>query len=338
MTRMRSTLFALAILLAASPLSPAQTHTETVCAAATAQPLQPPDLPGPLSPTQLRTCDEQALYYGFSTPPNYPAALQCGWYQQAHPQNTVGNMFYGEGVLTMLYANGLAIPKDTQLAIRLACQNSWAAPAETQGRVAHLEALATSHAQTAKFDLCDDITSGLSMGSCEMIRSSFADPVRTKKLQAISSKFPAAIRPAFLTLQAAESAFEDARTGNEIDLSGTARAMFAIQEQTKLRDQFLINLQRFGTRDIPPASSADLATLEARLNTTYQQVLALPPSVWQDGTIKPQGIRTTQQTWQALTQAWLNFARLAYPDLSPARIHAQLIRLRLHQLRSLKPA
>ena len=332
---MRTTLLSLAILLAASPLSPAQTHTEAVCAAATAQPLPTPELSGPLSPAQLPTCDDLALYYGFSTPPHYPAALQCGWYHHAHPQSTIADMFYGEGVLTMLYANGFAVPKDTRLAIRLACQNPWAAPAETEGRVARLETLATSNDKTAKFDLCDDITSGLSMGICASIRSSVAEAARIKKLEAISGKLPVDNRPALHTLQAAEHAFEQARTANEVDLSGTARATFQFEEQTKLGDQFLINLQRFRTRDIPPASSAELAALEARLNTTYQQVLALPPSVWQDGTIKPPGIRTTQQTWQALTQAWLNFARLAYPDLSPDRIQAQLIRLRLRQLRTL---
>ena len=46
------------------------------------------------------------------------------WFQLAHPQETVGNMFYGPGVLTMLYANGLGVSRDYGLAIRFACERT----------------------------------------------------------------------------------------------------------------------------------------------------------------------------------------------------------------------
>jgi hypothetical protein len=113
--------------------------------------------------------------------------------------------------------------------------------------------------------------------------------------------------------------------------------MFELEEQKKLRDQFLINLQRFGNADIPAATSADLAALDRQLNLTYRQIQEAPASAWQYGTIKPEGIRDTERKWITLSDAWLEFARDAYPSLSPTSIHAQLIRLRLHQLRSLAP-
>src|SRR5229473_1675900 len=63
----------------------AEQDWEQVCKHAEAQPLAPIQPAGPLSGDQLIKCDETAFYYGFGEEPNYPAALQCGWFQRAHP-------------------------------------------------------------------------------------------------------------------------------------------------------------------------------------------------------------------------------------------------------------
>jgi uncharacterized protein YecT (DUF1311 family) len=318
---------------------------EQVCAAAKTKPLPAQTPAGPLRGRALETCDETALYYGFDGKPDYTAALQCGWWQQAHPQPTVGNMFYGPGVLTMLYANGQGVTRDPELAIQFACRNTWAAPAEMAGRIGHLEALRDARSAPARpFDLCDDITSGLSMGSCTSVGTRAADAKRSVQVNALVAALPAAAKSAFPALQAAETAFETIRVRNEIDLSGTARAMFMLDDEKKLRDQFLINLQRFGKRDVPTASAADVAALDARLNTTYQQLQHLSAAQWEshgampfDASRKGDGIRETERAWVKLADAWIAFARVAYPGLPETQVRAQLIRLRLHQLESLKP-
>ena len=326
-----------AAVFAQSPDYPAEKNWVQVCEESKAQPIEELMHSSPLVPDKLASCDESALYYGFDGKPDYPAALQCGWNQRAHPQPSNANMFYGPGVLTMLYANGLAVERNYDLATHFACEEQWASEAEMALRIGHLEYL-RHHATGAKFDLCDDITSGLSMGFCTSIDTRRADVNRAQEISAIVTKLPDGARAAFSRLQSAESAFEDSRSGLEVDLSGTARGMFELQEQKKLRDQFLINLQRFGSADIPPATTSDLAALDRQLNVTYRQIQEAPPSTWRYGTIKPEGIRDTERTWIALTDAWLDFARAAYPTLSATSVHAQLIRLRLHQLRSLAPA
>jgi hypothetical protein len=306
-----------------------------VCEQSKSKSVEQPQLHGPLAQDKLATCDETALYYGFSDKPDYSAALQCGWYQHAHPQKTIGNMFYGPGVLTMLYANGEGVPRDYDRAIRFACEEYWAAPAEMGLRIGHLERLRATDDKTGSFDLCDDITSGLSMGFCTRIGTRAADAQRDTKIAAIVAGLSADAKSRFIHLQSAQADFEKAHSSNEVDLSGTARAMFELEEEKMQRDQFLINLQRFGKGDIPQASAADLADLDRQLNDVYQQIQQAPASSWEWGTIRSEGIRDTERKWLALTEAWLNFARAAYPGLSATRIHAQLIRLRLHQLRSL---
>ena len=313
----------------------AESNWHSVCDKSRSQPLTPLQLAGPIAPAQLPTCNETQLYYGLGNPPNYPAALQCGWYQRAHPQTSSGNMFYGPGVLTMLYANGLAVPRNYDLAIRFACENQWAAPAEMEYRIGHLEYLRDGAQPATPFDLCDDATSGLSDGTCTNIRTSTRDAQRDRTIAALVATLSPAARAAFPALQAAEADFEEARVRNEVDLSGTARGAFALEEQAKLRDQFLINLQRFSRGDIPAVPPQELSGLDLRLNQTFQQLQQAPAARWQYGTVKPDGIRQTERKWVSMDDAWVVFSRIAWPTLSATSLRGQLIRLRLHQLRSL---
>jgi hypothetical protein len=244
-------------------------------------------------------------------------------------------MFYGPGVLTMIYANGKGVARDYDLAIRFACENEWAAEAEMVGRIRHLEMLRESQTQAAAFDLCDDITSGLSDGACTKIQTRKADAERSRQIDQLVARLSPKAQEAFPSLQAAELAFETARTQGEVDLSGTSRAAFALIEEKKLRDQFLINLQRFARNDIPAASNEEVALLDRKLNEVHQQIQHSPAGKWQFGTIEPNGIRDTERKWVLLLGAWTAFAQVAYPNLPLTSVRAQIIRLRLHQLRSL---
>lgn len=310
---------------------------QQICRQATAAPLQQPQIATPLATDRLPACNEQDLYYGFHGKPDYAAALQCASYERTHPKPGEANMFYGPGVLTMIYANGLSVPRDFNLAIRFACEQKWTSDSEMELRIGHLEAMRDGRADRNRFDLCDDITSGLSMGACTSIQTSRADAVREQQIETLATRLPESAKPLFGQLRRAEAAFEDTRSGNEIDLSGTARGMFQLQETKRLRDQFLINLQRFSSGDLPKASGADVAQLDHTLETVYQDVQRAPADTWKYGTIKPDGIRKTERTWVALQDAWVEFAKQAYPNLDPNAVRVQIIRLRLRQLRSLAP-
>jgi hypothetical protein len=310
---------------------------QQVCESSMATPVEQPAITGSLAVDKLARCDESDLYYGISGKPDYSAAMQCGWYERAHPKPNEADMFYGPGVLTMLYANGQAVPRNYNMAIRFACENEWSAGAEMELRIGHLEALRDGRVEPGRFDLCDDITSGLSMGFCTSIETGRADARREQEIAAVAGRLPESSKATFERLRAAEKAFEDARTRGEIDLSGTARGMFTLEEQKRLRDQFLINLQRFGAGDVPKTSAPDLAALDRVLNSMYHDIQQAPSSQWQYGTVKPEGIRDTERNWVELSDAWVAFAHEAYPNLDGNAVRAQIIRLRLHQLRSLAP-
>ena len=109
-----------------------------MCKDITSKPLTEPRFSAPLNAAQLAKWDSEALYYGFDSKPEYAAALQCAWCERAHPDTVAADMNRGVGVRTMLYANGRGAAKDPDLAMRFACEQHWAAPAEMQYRLQHL--------------------------------------------------------------------------------------------------------------------------------------------------------------------------------------------------------
>jgi len=285
----------------------------------------------------LVSCDASDLYYGISGTPDYAAALACGWYERAHPKAAEATMFSGPGVLTMLYANGQAGTRNYDLAIRLACEQEGTSEAEMALRIGHLEAMRSGKTEPGRFDLCDDITSGPSMSSCASIRTRRADAKREQEIAAAAAKLPESAKSAFERLRQAEKAFEEARSANEVDLSGTARGMFVLEERKKLRDEFLMNLLRFAGGDVAPTSSTQWATLERALNASFRDTQRVPSTEWHYGTIKPEGIRETENAWIALADAWVEFAAQAYPGVDATTVRAQIARPRLRQLRALAP-
>jgi uncharacterized protein YecT (DUF1311 family) len=334
MKRFHFVLLGLASVFAQSPVVGAETWAQA-CSKAKAQPLAEPVLTGPLSADDLPHCDSEALYYGIGAPADYAAALQCAWYQRAHPRPGVANMNYGVGVLTMLYANGRGVQKNVAIATRFACEQEWAAPAEMEGRVWHLSGLKDGDASESPFDMCDDATSGLSGGFCQSIRQRLADGGRDRKLAAIAATFTLQQRSLFDSLRVAEEHFNDLRTGNEIDMTGSARASFVLMDLGRLRDQFLVNLQRMQAGDLPQATATDVKDLDASMNELYQRIMAAPDAAFEVGTVRKGGIRDTQRAWLSLRDAWIAFAKATYPGVSADVVAAQLVRLRTNQLQRL---
>jgi uncharacterized protein YecT (DUF1311 family) len=308
---------------------------ERACALIKAKPLAEPHFDGPLSESQLGACNSTSLYYGFDKQADYAAALQCAWHERAHPPKSIVDMFRGPGVLTMLYANARGVKKDIDLAERFSCEQPDSSRVELTERLHHLENLRDGAPSAPPFDLCDDITSGTSGGFCAGIREKFADAKRSAVLLKIRAGLAPEQRILFDKVRMAEEAFADLRSG-EIDSSGTLRFAFYSKDRTRVLDQLLINLQRFSAGEIPAATSTDVTRLDAQMNSLYQKVMRAPDDAFVGhGTVKQAGVKSAQQAWLASRDAWMEFARVAYPRLTTEQVAAQLLRLRINQLRRL---
>lgn len=285
-------------------------------------------------------CDSTSYYFGIGRPRDFIAARKCAYVEHAYPKLSQANMFYGPGILSMLYANGQGVPPDFSLATRFTCEVNWASPAELEARLAILKHDDATH-KVHTLDLCQTAASGLSEGTCASIETRLHEVRRLETLHIFSDTLPPPALHAFRTLQAAEDAFDDLRSSNEVDLSGTGRAAFELMERDKLREQFLINLKRFNAKTID--SPVPLATADRELNASFDNLKHhLPPSGQQasantspDGTINFDGIQKTQQAWLTLRKAWIDFATASHATATPDQVAAIITMQRVHQLQSL---
>src|SRR5262249_4003081 len=160
--------------------------------------------------------------------PRDPArARQCAIVQMDDPQMR-DDPFGGAALLMTIYANGQGAARDLDLALHFSCI-TWGAPEEHEGRVTTLEAMKSKPAPP-EFSYCDDVTSGMAGGQCAAHDQRFSQVKREAAFTAYTKGWDAGTKQAFARLRSVATAFVEARTSNEVDLSGTLRGAFAIQE------------------------------------------------------------------------------------------------------------
>jgi hypothetical protein len=242
---------------------------------------------------------------------------------------------HDDGVLAMLYANGLGVARNLDLATRYACR-AGGAYSEVRGRVEHLQALQTSPPGTS-YDQCDDVTSGYMGGICANIGAGQAEKIRLAYLARLRSQLPAPQAAAFDRLVAATEALANAR-GDETDLSGTARGMMVAGAVAREREWLREHLVAFEKGQFKAPTAPALAVTDARLNRLYQALMAAPvtdkdqPDRLPDSTVTKTAVRAAQRLWLANRDAWVRFAAVRYPALPPDRLKAMLTDWRASQL------
>jgi uncharacterized protein YecT (DUF1311 family) len=281
-------------------------------------------------------CDSETLYYGDDGDGrgrDLSAARQCAYRSRAAGD---AGVFDGSGVLMMLYANGDGVERNIPLAKRFACEYE-GAPAEVEGRLEHLDAIADG-SDTQPIDICDDLTSGMMMGFCEARGADFARVVRADRWNALQSAWTPAQRSAWTALRRAADAYFESASTNEIDMSGTARGAFATQAYEVLDIALLDDVERFEEGARPDEKAGDFADADKALNAAYRSTRAtLDAGKGKDGfgeygTIDADGVRETQRLWLPYRDAWVAFAAARYPDTPADAWRAWLTRRRTEAL------
>jgi hypothetical protein len=275
----------------------------------------------------LADCNSEALYYGFEQPPNPQRARKCA-YMERDNQNA-GSPFSGAALLTMVYANGNGAKRNVDLALRFACE-AGGTPAEVQGRVAHLERLASEPRPNQNFDFCDDITSGYMEGFCADKQQKINQIAREKKLDSAIMHWTVAQRQQFSELQRVAEAFFEARSTYEIDQSGTNRAALSLTERGNLRNGFVSAILRFEAGNLPRFNATEMRRSEAHLEAVYNT--ALQSRGADAGTVTIDGIRKTQLFWADYRDAWTKFANEKYPHVGAGSFRTWLARQRAAEL------
>jgi uncharacterized protein YecT (DUF1311 family) len=300
--------------------------SDAVCKAVEGADFPAGDLPSSEDKAKLKSGDAVRFYYGIGTPADDVRARHAAFLERDQGDELV---LGGSAILMMLYANGRGVQRNLSLAIKLACAVG-EAPAEIEGRVAHLNSMKSSPGKQP-FDFCDDVTSGFMMGHCRALEEERQKAVRQRALDGLVGGWPAADRKAFDALMHAFDAFVQARTGNEVDLSGTDRAAALIDAEAGMKQAFLERLKDAERGTLPALGPADHAAADAELNRVYAQALRSDLS---GSTVTAAGIKATEKAWIRYRDAWVAFGAQRYPRLPAEAWKALLTRERIEQLRA----
>ena len=298
------------------------------CAAALAKPFD-----GGLDPHVPPDCDSSAYYYGIGRDKDYVAARVCALIERYNKVDKDGSLFTGAGILSMVYANGEGTPRDIDLAKRFTCEIKEADFAETDARLKLLDKIAVATKDVPHFDLCKTASNGTSWGWCESIELRLHDAKRYDEMVKIVEGLTPQGVEAFKALQTAEGDFETLRSEKEIDLTGAARGAWTLQEQDRLRAQFVSDLKLFSTAGY--SQPVTLATVEALINKDLASIRVNGPKNFQGTTITVAGIEETQRAWLKYRAAWLAYEGVVNPTVSSDAIATQISRERLTHLHKL---
>ena len=302
------------------------------------------DQPAPDDRIRLAGCSADTLYHGVSNKPAFIDARLCAFIEIDYEEHgkLLENLdiFGSVGVLMMVYANGQGVARNIPLAKRYACELGGAS-AELEGRLAHLDAIAKRPKSADTLAICDDITSGYMMGMCAAHGEAAATLGRDTRWSALTAKWSPAEIAALAQLRAHSKTFFQSRVENEVDFSGSARGALAIGERNNLEDAFLDSVDAFESGKLPKFTVKQLKSADAALNKSYAAARAaatVKPGE-EDfgplGTIRPDGIRTTERNWVKYRDAWVKFGALKYPKVTAEAWLTWLTREREKQLRAL---
>ncbi|MFM2085943.1 MAG: hypothetical protein RLZZ237_812 [Pseudomonadota bacterium] len=283
------------------------------------------DLPPSSAVAGLQRCEPIDMYYdtksmSASKAADWQPVRQCAFVQK------------NSAVLMMLYQNGLGVTRNPALALKHACSID-AAPAEMEGRVAHLQKLNASGAH-GEIDLCDDITSGYMIGVCSGIDSRQKQRVRVAAGSKLSNTLPPAARAALDALQQATDKFSASHATREMDLGGTIGSSVAINTHTEQMELLAHDLRQYEQGQLPQAGKVGAAALDKQLNLLYGKVMKQTQADY-PGAVSKDGIRATQRLWLVYRDAWLRYGAIRYPSVSADTWLALLTARRNAQLEEL---
>jgi TPR repeat protein len=285
-----------------------------ICASVKDVELPAADRPTAAEEKSLANCSSVDAYFGLGQPADPVKARNCAYAEMDRGEKS---LIRGKGILTMVYANGKGVPRNFDVALKLACTIG-DAPGDAAGRVHELDRIRKSNLAAASFSICDHSSGRTLYEECAILSDRFDRIERDQKLAQLSAKWKSNEQKAFHTfLQEAEK-FYEVQAMNGVNLEGT----FEVQEEAFLWNNFLTDLQKFESGDLPKFSAEEVQKARADESAAYQRTQTSEVSHW--GTVTREGLRKSEEEWQRYGEAWIAFARQKYPDVSKQSWNAWL--------------
>lgn len=275
------------------------------------------------APTSLPSCHSLWRYYGFGgEQQDTEAARKCAWKERAlflkDGQVQGGPGDDGLETLANIYANGVGVPRDVRLALRFACESA-KLQTLTTAHIDDLEDLLAEPAPKSKkeyFNMCDGSPVTPEVAICANWQEVLNDDDRGARFAQITSKWTAPQKAAFATLLKAEGAYAAAHGRGEVNMAGTMRAVFEVDAEAAVHNDFAAALESFEAGHLPAAAEPHPEAADAALNQEYRAIMTSAQQHKDEyGAVDPDGIRNTERAWLKYRDAWIAFAALRYPQV-----------------------
>lgn len=299
---------------------------QQICASVEKVELPAADRPTQAEEKELSKCASVDSYFGFGQQADAVKARKCAYAElDRGDKAAIG----GNAILAMIYANGLGVPRNYNVALKFACAIK-DTPGDSAGRIYQLERMRKSNLG-GRFSICDHSSGRNLYEQCAILGDRFDVIERDNKYKELSAAWSERDKKAFQAFLQEAKIFTKVQASNAVDLSGT----FEIQEESFLNDQLLANLQKFEHGELPKFSQEDFQQAEATMNSAYEATQNNQSSHW--GTVTPEGIKTSQEEWLRYREAWIAFGRQKYPDVTAESWKTWLDKDRVGALRNFSP-
>ncbi len=274
-------------------------------------------------------CDASSLYYDTR---NNPEATEADWADVRGCALRSGD----NGVLMMLYANGLGVEPDLNLATRHACAIQ-SPVSEMKSRVDRLRRKMRGQDGEA-VDVCDDAATGSARGRCGALRQRGSAQRHADRLNQLTSGWTRKEQIGFEMASKAAHHFAQHRADYETDRSAGERSL-QLDTLGEELDRFARDLHDFESGKLPRFSEAEFVALEQKLNQVYARFMQEQPGPASYlGTIRKPDVERTQRAWLAYRDAMELFGSIRYPQVPASGWRALLTARRVRQLAELDNA
>ena len=277
-----------------------------ICASVKEVELPAADRPTPAEEKALANCSSVDAYFGFSGPADPVKARKCAY---AEIDRGAAAPLGGKTILMMVYANGKAVPRNFEAALKLACTIG-GAPGDAAGRVHQLDRLKKSNWTGDNFSICDHSSGRELYEQCAILQERFDKIEREQKFKELASAWNARDKKAFDLFRAEAEKFFHVQASDGVNLEGT----FEIQEEIFLKNGLLATLQQFERGELPRYSADDLQRAEAAESAAYQRTQSGNVAQW--GTVTRESARKSEEAWHRYHSAWIIFGKQKYPKVS----------------------
>jgi hypothetical protein len=277
-----------------------------ICASVKDVELPAADRPTAAEKDALASCASVDAYFGFGGPVDPVKARKCAY---AELDRNTRAPLAGKAILMMVYANGKGVPRNFDLALKLACTIG-DAPGDAAGRVHQLDRLKKANWAGNNFSICDHSSGRELYEQCAILQERFDKLERDSQFNDLTSSWTGPQVKAFHAFMEEARKFFHVQAGSGVNLEST----FEVQEETFLLNGLLTALQQFERGELPKYSAVELRKAETEESAAYTRTQTGKDTRW--GTVTREGVSRCEEEWRRYRDAWITFARKKYPSVT----------------------